>query len=159
MTQTQLRAMLTHFRTGIGEFRSSVLTACRRIALRDGRTPYGFVMFSELNVAGESVGRRRAGDGMRRRIDGESRGGSGRQECSTPRERRLSGRRSGTLRSASFLAMNFSSFGKVNERSPQSLQRMCSLPHRSRIKGVRAIRRTQVEPHSGQGAMGNTDEL
>jgi hypothetical protein len=30
---------------------------------------------------------------------------------------------------------------------------MCSLPHRSRIKGVRAIRRTQVEPHSGQGAM------
>jgi hypothetical protein len=50
------------------------------------------------------------------------------------------------------------SFGKVSERSPQSLQRMYSLPHRSRIKGVRAIRRTQVEPHSGQGAMAITNQ-
>ena len=151
--------MLTHCRTGMVQFRSSVSTSCRRIALRHVRTRYGFVMFLVLNVAGEYVARRRAGDGMRRRMDGESGEEAARQECSAPRERRLSGRRSGTLRSASFLVRNFSSFGKVSERSPQSLQRMCSLPHRSRIKGVRAIRRTQVEPHSGQGAMGNTDEL
>jgi hypothetical protein len=73
----QPSAMLTHFRTGIGQLRSSVLTACRRIALRDVRTRYGFIMFSALNVAGESVARRRAGDAIRRRMDGESRGGNG----------------------------------------------------------------------------------
>lgn len=55
--------MLTQFWQCIGQFRSCVCVM-RRIALRDGRTCYGFVMFSAFNVTGESAGRRRAGDGF-----------------------------------------------------------------------------------------------
>mgnify|MGYP006951244749 CR=1 FL=1 len=38
----------------------------------------------------------------------------------------------------------FMSFGKTRERSPQSLHRMCSLLHRIRMRGVRAIRSRSV---------------
>ncbi|KGF82650.1 hypothetical protein IA69_05060 [Massilia sp. JS1662] len=48
------------------------------------------------------------------------------------------------------------SFGKTSERSPQSPHKMCLLLHSIRMRGVRGMRRTYEEPHSGQEDMKNT---